>query len=93
MNPTASDLRARYGGEWQAAGPNLSSLWLGVFAVDLVVYNNPMSLYRFGAVIRVERVNLATASGQSWQETLDNLFRMFHLRISILPDGRAQDDA
>ena len=91
--PSAADLRSRYGGNWYEAGPNRSAEWAGLFAVDLVCYNNPMSPYRFGASMRVDQKAVAVSNGMTWQETLDGLFQSFHRKISILPTGRAENAA
>jgi hypothetical protein len=92
MIPTVADLKARYGGEWAEAGPNFTSKWASSFEVDLLIFHNPMSLYRFGAVIRVDAVKIVAINGQTWTETLDKMFQKFHKKIFILPDGRAKDE-
>ena len=87
-HPTVYDLQREYGGEWLDTGPNRSGCLIGVVDIDLIIFNHPSAPAPYGVVIRIGKIQLATAEGETWKSAIDNAFVRFHKRMAILPSGK-----
>ena len=87
-HPTVYDLQREYGGEWLDTGPNRSGCLLNLVDVDLIIFNNPNAEAPYGAVIRIGKLQVVSANGETWKSAIDNAFVRFHKRMAILPSGK-----